>query len=616
MDSHQDPEKGMPPEEQHDQERETGTGTGTGAGAGTTKESTASQSEASRNCPQKNDASSNGSTVCPDSNHEEVEETDHGHIDDLARQQTITEPIKARSSSRRARTKPPAHEITRTTSKSSGGSKLSRITHRSNTPRAKLPPRPLPVSNLAIGLVGWDSQTDPAMPLNFPERKKWVLTSLLASITFISPLASSMFAPGVTFADKEFHNTSLILSSFTVSIFVLGYVVGPLILAPLSEIYGRRYVLTAGNVTFCLWQIGCALAPNSESLIGFRFLAGLGGSGCLTIGAGMIADLFHADRRGLATSLFSLGPLFGPVIGPIAGGFIAQRIGWRWVFWILFIAGTLITIGIEMLNVETNPRLLIKRKVARLSKELNRSDLRSVYDPGNSAHHSKSSVLANAMIRPLKMLIFSPIVFILSLYMALVYGLLYLLFTTITTVFTNKYHWAPELCGLAYIGLGLGFFLGLLVVARISDVTVVRMTKANNGVFEPEMRLPACIFFACFIPISFFWYGWSIQGGVHWIVPIIGLIPFGFGMMGIFIPIQTYVIDSFPAFAASGIAALTVSRSLFGAFLPLAGPAMYEALGYGWGNSVLGLIALALIPAPMIIYKYGGRVRKRFPVKL
>jgi MFS family permease len=102
----------------------------------------------------------------------------------------------------------------------------------------------------------------------------------------------------------------------------------------------------------------------------------------------------------------------------------------------------------------------------------------------------------------------------------------------------------------------------------------------------------------------------------QWIVPIIGLIPFGFGMMGIFIPIQTYVIDSFPLFAASGIAALTVSRSLFGAFLPLAGPAMYESLGYGWGNSVLGFIALALIPAPLAIFKFGGRVRKKYPVKL
>ncbi|KAF5874111.1 putative mfs multidrug transporter protein [Botrytis fragariae] len=606
----QDLEKGILAEEEHEQEHEQE------HEIGTKTESTAYQSDNSRNPSPKNDGSANASIADRDSNLEAVKTMDEGHIDDLERQKTTTESIKVGPSSHRAHPNSDSNDKTSTNSKSSSGSRLARIAHRSHTPRAKLPPRPIPVSNLANGIVGWESQTDPEMPLNFPETKKWMLTGLLASITFISPLASSMFAPGVTFADKEFHNSSLILSSFTVSIFVLGYVVGPLILAPLSEMYGRRYVLTGGNIIFCVWQIGCALAPSLSTLIGFRFMAGLGGSGCLTIGAGMIADLFHADRRGLATSLFSLGPLFGPVIGPIAGGFVAQRIGWRWVFWILFIAGTIITIGIECLNVETNPRLLIKRKVARLSKELNRSDLRSVYDPSNSAHHSNASVLANAMIRPLKMLIFSPIVFILSLYMAVVYGLLYLLFTTITTVFTDKYHWAPELGGLAYIGLGFGFFLGLVVVARISDVTVVRMTKANNGIFEPEMRLPACIFFACFIPISFFWYGWSIQAGVHWIVPIIGLIPFGFGMMGIFIPIQTYVIDSFPSFAASGIAALTVSRSLFGAFLPLAGPAMYAKLGYGWGNSVLGFIALALIPAPMIIYKFGGRVRKRFPVKL
>lgn len=87
-------------------------------------------------------------------------------------------------------------------------------------------------------------------------------------------------------------------------------------------------------------------------------------------------------------------------------------------------------------------------------------------------------------------------------------------------------------------------------------------------------------------------------------------------MMGIFMPIQTYVIDSFPTFAASGVAALTVSRSLFGAFLPLAGPSMYDALGLGWGNSVLGFIAIALIPVPALIYKFGGNIRKNHPVKL
>ena len=99
--------------------------------------------------------------------------------------------------------------------------------------------------------------------------------------------------------------------------------------------------------------------------------------------------------------------------------------------------------------------------------------------------------------------------------MSVVYGLLYLLFTTITQVFQTTYHWEPEICGLAYVGLGLGFFLGVGVVAKINDSTVIRMTKANGGVFEPEMRLPACIGFACFIPISFFWYGWAADKGVH-----------------------------------------------------------------------------------------------------
>jgi hypothetical protein len=113
------------------------------------------------------------------------------------------------------------------------------------------------------------------------------------------------------------------------------------------------------------------------------------------------------------------------------------------------------------------------------------------------------------------MLFFSPIIFLLALYMSVTYGLLYLLFTTITQVFTSTYGWEPELTGLAFIGLGIGFMAGLTVVAKISDKTVVRMTKANNGVFEPEMRLPACIFFACWVPVTFFWYGWTADKHVH-----------------------------------------------------------------------------------------------------
>lgn len=180
---------------------------------------------------------------------------------------------------------------------------------------------------------------------------------------------------------------------------------------------------------------------------------------------------------------------------------------------------------------------------------------------------------------------------------------------------------------------------GMVVVAKTSDATAVRLTKANNGVYEPEMRLASCLFFALFVPISFFvrltpvippfttsecirgaevtqWYGWSAEKHVHWIVPILGMLPFGFGTMGIFAAIQTYFIDASGPYAASAMAGLTAIRCLFAAFLPLAGPKMYDSLGLGWGNSLLGFVALGLIPVPALIYRYGGRIRERWPIRL
>lgn len=453
------------------------------------------------------------------------------------------------------------------------------------------------------------------MPLNFKESKKFMLLFLISAITFVSPLASSMFAPGVSFMSREFGNRSEILAAFSVSVFVLGYAFGPLILSPLSEIYGRRIVLTGANFFFVIWQIGCALAPNIGSLIVFRFLSGIGGSGCITIGGGVIADLFHADQRGFASAIFSLGPLFGPVIGPICGGFISQRAGWRWVYWVLLIASGLISVGIEIFNQETNHRVLMRHKTERLRKEMNDPELHSCYEETHIAK-PPGQVLWHGIIRPMKMLFKSLITALMSVYMALVYGLLYLLFTTITTVFQQTYGWDPEITGLAYLGVGIGFFLGVGAVAKISDKTVVKMTLANNGVFEPEMRLPACVIFACFIPVSFFVYGWTVYYKVHWIVPIIGLVPFGFGMMGVFIPIQTYMIDAFPEYAASAVAALTVTRSILAGVLPLAGPQMYRTLNYGWGNTLLGFVALAMIPVPAGIYKYGKQIREKYPVNL
>lgn len=165
-----------------------------------------------------------------------------------------------------------------------------------------------------------------------------------------------------------------------------------------------------------IWQIGCALAQNTATEVVCRFFAGVGGSGCLTLGAGVIADLFPVHQRGKATAIWALGPLMGPVIGPIAGGFIGEEIGWRWAFWIVMIAGGVMALAIELLNQETCAPVIIKRKTAQLSSQLGRNDLRSAYETSTDSA-SVGTALKHGLMRPILLFCKSPIVLLLSTYM-------------------------------------------------------------------------------------------------------------------------------------------------------------------------------------------------------
>lgn len=153
-----------------------------------------------------------------------------------------------------------------------------------------------------------------------------------------SPLASSIVAPGVPEMMTEFESTNEELASFVVSVYILGYALGPLFIAPLSELYGRLPLYHASNLGFVVFTIACALSSNLNMLIGFRFVEGLFGSCPLTIGGGTIADMIIQEKRGGVMAIWALGPLMGPVIGPVAGGYLSQAKGWRWVFWVIAMA--------------------------------------------------------------------------------------------------------------------------------------------------------------------------------------------------------------------------------------------------------------------------------------
>lgn len=209
------------------------------------------------------------------------------------------------------------------------------------------------------------------------------------------------------------------------------------------------------------------------------------------------------------------------------------------------------------------------------------------------------------------------------------------MFTTVTLVFETQYNFSTDLVGLAFLGIGIGSFVGQFVYTYIANRSYA--AHVAKGDFKPEHRLETMKIGAFMVPISLFWYGWSVQANVHWICPIIGMTFFGFGLLIIFVsrisslffitissdtniqmPANTYLVDVYTSHAASAMAANTVLRSIVAAILPMAGPKLYASLGYGWGNSLLGFIAAAMIPVPFIFLKYGERIRTnpRFQVKL
>lgn len=226
-------------------------------------------------------------------------------------------------------------------------------------------------------------------------------------------------------------------------------------------------------------------------------------------------------------------------------------------------------------------------------------------------------MLVTAIVRPLKMLVLSPIVLLISLYTGILFGLIFLLFTTFPEVFRGTYGFSAGTAGLAYLGLGLGMAVGLVLFTKLSDRLLVRGQQEVGVPPKPENRLLLMKWFGPITPLGLFLYGWSAKYAVHWIVPILGTFIVGLGSLFVMIPGQIYLVDTFGAAgAASALAANLLIRSPFGAFLGLTANPLYARFGLGWGNSVLGFICLAFTPVPWLFHRYGETLRTRFALQL
>ncbi|KAH9478470.1 Efflux pump radE [Psilocybe cubensis] len=452
-----------------------------------------------------------------------------------------------------------------------------------------------------------DWESDPINPRNWAPFKKWSAMAIVSLYTFIPPLASSMMSPGLPEVAERFNIQNPTIVALTLTIFLLSFAIGPLFLAPLSEMYGRTWILHIGNLFNIAFNLGCAFAPTTGALIGFRFLSGFSGSAPIAVGGGSVSDLFDARDRAKAMAMYNLGPLLGPAIGPVAGGFITQTIGVKWVFIVIAIlSGVGSAIAIPFLRETYAPIIRYRRAMRDGDDEKAARAHPALIEAQGSLH----KIIWVSVTRPLEMLFRSFICFVLSLYMAFNYGIYYLMFSTFPALFSDTYGFGAGVGGLAYLGLGFGFVLSTLAGARWGDSLYKYLAKKNDGKPKPEMRIPFMLLGSILAPIGLFWYGWSAEAGVHWIMPIIGTAIFSFGDL----PITLYLVDSFK-YAASALAAAAVFRSMLGFAFPLFGKQMYDALGKGGGNSMLAGVAIVLgIPFPIWIYYKGEEMRARNPL--
>ncbi|CAJ2506858.1 Uu.00g080440.m01.CDS01 [Anthostomella pinea] len=448
---------------------------------------------------------------------------------------------------------------------------------------------------------------DPKNPMKFPTWKKWMITALQAIAVLAVAFVSTAFSGGISEVIREFQIGTEI-AILGISLFVTGFALGPLIWAPLSELYGRQRLFFLTYMCLTAFNAGAAGAPNIQALIVLRFLAGTFGSSPLTNAGGVIADMFSAKERGLATAMFATAPFLGPSIGPIVGGFLGESAGWRWVEGLMAAFTGVLWIVCSCVVPETYSPVLLRKRAAKLSKMTGKHYISKI-DAGKPKQ-TIGQKFKVALSRPWKLLFREPIVLMTSLYMAIVYGTLYMMFAAFPIVFQQQRGWSPGIGGLAFLGIAVGM-MGAVFYSAYDNVRYAEIAEARGGQAHPEARLPPSCIGSVLLPIGLFWFAWTNGPEIHWIVPIIASGFFAAGLVLVFLSLMNYLIDSYTIYAASVLAANSVLRSLFGAAFPLFTTYMYADLGIHWASSIPAFLALACLPFPFLFHTYGETIRMK-----
>ncbi|KAI1502210.1 major facilitator superfamily domain-containing protein [Biscogniauxia marginata] len=450
---------------------------------------------------------------------------------------------------------------------------------------------------------------DPRDPMRFSPWLRWTLCLAAGYVTFSVAFISSAYASGVRDISRDLE-VSPELVTLGLSLFLIGFVLGPFVWAPASELFGRQHVLILSAAVHVVLNIATCFCKDLSGLLLLRFLSGAFGASPLTNSGAVIADTFPPKERGLAITVYALVPLFAPVLGPIVGEFVAGTLGWRWLMGLMALLSASALLVSLLLLPETYAPVILRKRAQRLKNITGRVFVSAMAVKSTNSTRFASS-LATTFSRPFLLAAHEPIIVAVALYQAVVFGSLYLTFSAFPMVYTDLRGWPQESSGLSFIGVMVGILFS--VVFQFWDNSrYVRLVDALGTQAAPaESRLPGCCIGGISIVVGLFWFAWTTSPDIPWMINMAAGVPFGFGIILVTIGLTNYLIDSYAIFAASALTVCICGRAICGAVFPLFVRSLFANLGVNWGLSIPAFLSLLCVPIPFVFYRYGPGIRAR-----
>ncbi|CAI7584732.1 unnamed protein product [Penicillium discolor] len=467
-----------------------------------------------------------------------------------------------------------------------------------------------PVKSNATGKIeDWKMVTftinDPENPKNWSKAYKWYCTMVVAFTCFVVAFCSSVITADVEGPIEEF-GIGREVSLLVITVFVIGFGLGPMLFAPLSEIFGRRPVYASTLALAVIFVIPCAVSKNIGTLIVCRLIDGIAFSAPMTLVGGTLSDLWKNEERGVPMAAFSAAPFIGPAIGPLVGGFLADNCGWRWLYWIQLILSFVAWVMITFTVPETFAPILLKKRAQKLRKAENdpKYTTETELDP-----RPMGEKLRIFLFRPFQLLFLEPIVLFISLYMSVIYGLLYMFFVAYPIVYQGGKGWSASNTGLMFIPLAIGVVFSASL-APLVNKHYLKVSVAHGGKPPAEKRLIPMMWSCWCVPGGLFVFAWTSYPDLHWMGPAMGGFILGIGIILLYNSANNYLVDTYQHQAASALAAKTFIRSIWGACTVLFTEQMYERLGDQWASSLLAFIGLGCCAIPYVFYFKGESIRR------